>query len=496
MASFGCDNTVPQQQTEESVTLELPSSPAGNTFAATSEACAQLLACAQFVGQPEESMTLELTPQKVRFPGSSSCAAQSVAPVLVGRTENGSDESEAKIGIPLELPLPQVCLPDNTGSEAASVSLALDGFIDNGSKAKAKSGVVAAKKTIRKRPAAPEAGPKVSRAVIPARTCRSILQKLEGTGVLPVGEVRDLAKQAKRAVRSCKKSEQDRAGILLGHLLVKVSETFEAEARDAQREVEEARAAVEAGATAEAQAEALLNETRQVVLQCKEQLKEADKAIETESEAIADAKKEQKSIAVEVRTSAGWKRQLEETVENVYQPLKEARVHGPACAKQANYLSKVGKKQGFHRELLTVAPDVLKKQLDKRQTFDNLTLCSLESEFAKHIEALDAKIKHGECTLQEHKQTMQTKQTILVSAKSQHKESVRNLTHAEAAVRKNKGALLSTRRSIQSLPIALKKAESELQKAEIKVSKFRSGPVAAYTRVMPLPCAVASVDEA
>merc|ERR1712217_89776 len=234
---------------------------------------------------------------------------------------------------------------------------------------------------------------------------------------------------------------------------------------------------------------------QQTVLQSKTQLKLTEEAVETESKAIADAKKEHRSAAMEVRVSVGRKRNLEETVENVYQPLKEARVEGAACAKQAKYLNKIGKEHGFHRELLSVAPEVLKKQLDKRQTFDNLALSSLESEFAKHIRALDAKIKDGEGTLHDQKQTMDTKQLALASARSQRKESERTLAQAEAALRKKKESLLAAQRSRQSLPKALKQAESKLQNAAINVSKLRAGPVADSMRVAPLPCADASLEE-
>merc|ERR1712048_1200827 len=95
------------------------------------------------------------------------------------------------------------------------------------------------------------------------------------------------------------------------------------------------------------------------------------------------------------------KRELQDVEENVYRPLKEARMKGSAGQKQVSGLCKVGKKHGLHRELLSIAPAIFRKELEKRQTFDRLVLQNLGEQFEKHVDACDSKKQGSEQLLQD-----------------------------------------------------------------------------------------------
>merc|ERR1712070_1187770 len=117
-------------------------------------------------------------------------------------------------------------------------------------------------------------------------------------------------------------------------------------------------------------------------------------------------------------------------------------------------LCKAGEKHGLHKELLSVAPMILRKQLDKRQTFDRTVISSLDAEFTKHIDALSSDIQEREHSLQDHDSTLQAKHEALLKARAQKKASTRKIDQAVAHIGLGKKALVAARRRLKSQPSA------------------------------------------
>jgi len=229
-----------------------------------------------------------------------------------------------------------------------------------------------------------------------------------------------------------------------------------------------------------------VEERKQAVDQAKAPWSEAEKAVESVNQAINNTKANKKSAAVEIKEVSSKKRQLEDAEANIFRPLKEARIDGSE-SKQLRQLCKIGQKHGLHRELLTIAPAVLKKQLDKRQTFDNLAVKSLGAEFDKHAKALASKLEDCEQAFTEKEHRLHNQQNELQGAKSHCKESRKKLLSVEARLEKGREALTAARQSVRKSPKSLKRATDKLESAQARVGKFRTGPLSTYERVLPLP---------
>lgn len=342
---------------------------------------------------------------------------------------------------------------------------------------------------LRKKPAAAKpAAAALPSSTLSSRACLAILKRLDALGGLPSKELKSLARKVKRIASRSKKVGHEDAALLLGALLARASEALEAEVRRLSGALDASRAAVEGGAQARAEAEERLRGALEAEKKEKAALKEANEAIEKDGKATSGAAAEKKTSQAQIKAMQGRKRQLEETVENVYRPLKEARVEEESMAtKRIGVLRKVGKKHGLHPELLSVAPAILLKQLDKRQTFDRLAVESLDAEFAKHVGILASRIEDGEQALKAQAVSAQAKQVALQTVRAQRKEAAGKVAQAGATVRKSREALIRARQLARGLPAALSRAERDFERAKGRVSKFRCGPLAAYIRVLPLP---------
>jgi len=273
-----------------------------------------------------------------------------------------------------------------------------------------------------------------TRAALTSRRCLTILARLDALGVVSTGEARTLATQAKRAAKSRRKCEQEKAGSLLGRVLARSVAMREAEVREAQSALDDANCICEEHESELAKAESSIKDAQKAVADGKGELKDAEKAIKLETKAILNIKEEKKVVADCIKVTEVKKRQLQDVEECVYAPLKEARVEGSERQKQVRVLCKAGEKHGLHKELLCVAPMILRKQLDKRQTFDRTVINSLDAEFTKHIDALSSEIHDRENSLQEHDSALQAKQEALLRARAQKKASARKIDQAVANI--------------------------------------------------------------
>lgn len=144
------------------------------------------------------------------------------------------------------------------------------------------------------------------------------------------------------------------------------------------------------------------------------------------------------------------------------------------------HLRKIGKELGFHEVLLDAAPAVLRKQPDKRQTFDGITLDQLEKEFSKHTVVLDAAFLGEELALQQHCAAVQQAHESLSNAEDELRESANDLEHAEKAFTVAKAKLAAAKKEVRGFKPDMRRATRDLRCALNRLSDFRSGPLAAF----------------
>merc|ERR1719271_239092 len=130
---------------------------------------------------------------------------------------------------------------------------------------------------------------------------------------------------------------------------------------------------------------------------------------------------------MEAKKVQGRKRNLEAIERESYEPLRVAPADGPEGRKCLAGLRRAGKAYGFHKELLSIAPVILRKPLDSRHTFEDLVVRQLASEFAKNATSLDTNIKDSEQAVQECADQMQTAEEELAAAKIAHKKATQEL---------------------------------------------------------------------
>lgn len=175
---------------------------------------------------------------------------------------------------------------------------------------------------------------------------------------------------------------------------------------------------------------------------------------------------------------------MEVVAQESYEPLKYAPADGPEGAKRLAGLRRAGKAYGFHKELLSIAPVILRKPLDSRHTFEDLVVRQLASEFAKNATSLDTNIKDSEQAVQECADQMQTAEEELAAAKLAHKKATQELRITEAAEIEARQSLADAKTCVRKFPADLKRSERSLAQAEARLAKFRCGPLAAFEKTL------------
>merc|ERR1712176_513944 len=157
----------------------------------------------------------------------------------------------------------------------------------------------------------------------------------------------------------------------------------------------------------------------------------ASKNIAVAHKALAEGEFCRKREGAELESNTRKKDRLESTKETVFAPLKDNMAKGNKGQKQIKVIRKVGKEFGFHDVLLDSIPAVLRKQPDRRQTFDGVALRSLSSEFSKHVDKLMTAAKENEVAFAEHLKAEQVAQENLGIAKEARSKGLANLSTAE-----------------------------------------------------------------
>jgi len=319
-----------------------------------------------------------------------------------------------------------------------------------------------------------------------SKRCLMILKRLQTS--IPSGdrEIKALMKQASKAASSRRKAEQEKAGGLLGRVIARVATVLEAEVRKTKTEADKVHEEHRSSASSKSCTERNLSAAKQAVLDSKAQLKEVEKQISAETKAIASAKTEQKDAASEVKLVDEKKRQLMDAEEKAFRPLKTAELQGGATKKTINSLCKAGEKVGFHKELLSVMPVVLRKSLERRHTFDKTVVQSLDAAFAKHLQALSSELRASEDALCECAGALAQREENLSLAKEKRQATVTAIASAEAAVSDSQKALTLAKKRVRSLPKVLKQASLRAKQSQTRNEKFRRGALAAYLKLQPV----------
>mmetsp|Transcript_2986 Transcript_2986/g.5449 ORF Transcript_2986/g.5449 Transcript_2986/m.5449 type:complete len:411 (+) Transcript_2986:89-1321(+) len=309
--------------------------------------------------------------------------------------------------------------------------------------------------------------------------CRSIVAAMDGAEELPKNVRNMLASLVEQNLSDSQHPYQEGAMAVVGEALTDIEARLSSEWEEAKAEYE-ADADKSAREEALQQAESYISEQKQSIIDLKQAIKESAQAVTTAQEELNGAKMAQKSTHADKKRLEAKMMQLQTAEKDTYQPLKEASASGQKGTKSVKLLRKVGKDFGFHDVLMSVMPFVLKKQPDRRRTFDGITMQQLESEFSKHGAALEAALKEREAVMEESSEAVQAAHAAVQDAKTQHSSNSKALTQAEDNLVAGKSALLDARRRVRTFDSELRKSERDLASKASRLQAFQQGPLAAF----------------
>lgn len=328
--------------------------------------------------------------------------------------------------------------------------------------------------------------------------CRSVIAKLKCVDGIPDSLREDIANQSNVLLANRSKKlrvSEDEAVTVLKEKAERVGEALQASLQEAHAKIKEADFDKKARDVARSDAEVALGQLRQSVADHRAAIKNTSRVIDTKRQAIKVAKKTQKQASTAMSTMQAKKQRLDAVEQDAFAPLKEMAAKGSDAQKRLSIVRKVGKEFGFHEEMMKVLPSVLKKELDKRQTFDGLVVERVGVEFAKHSGALDTHVKERASAVDESANILQETQLDLQHAKEEHKNHVRALADSEKALANAKEELLQAKRRVRAFPSDMGKAVRDLSSAKARIDKFRKDPaVRALEEISSSPNSFAERD--
>jgi len=332
---------------------------------------------------------------------------------------------------------------------------------------------------VKKRPAAASSAGSAGGRRVTASQCRSIVAALEGAEELP-RNVRDmLASLVGQSLSDSQHPYQEAAMAVVGDALTDIEARLSSEWQEAKaiHEAEEDKPARE---EAVQQAELYMSEQKQSIDQLKQSIKDSSQALKTAQDELHGAKAAQKSMQTEQKRLEAKKMQLQTVDKDTYRPLKDTSASGQQGNKMLKILRKTGKVFNFHEVLMDVLPVVLKKQPDRRRTFDGITMQQVEHEFSKHGAALEAALREREAVIEESSTAVQAANTAVDDAKTQHSSKTQELTQAEENLIMGKTTLMEARRRVRTYDSDMRKTAKDLANKAAKLQAFQQGPMAAF----------------
>jgi len=350
-----------------------------------------------------------------------------------------------------------------------------------------------------KRPAAASSSSPGGRKITASQR-QSVVTALEGADELPQ-KVRDmLASLAAQDLSDSLHPYQEAAMAVVGEALTDIETRL-------RREFEEARAVFEKDADKSAREEALcqakayLDEQQQQIQHLKPAIKESAQAMKSKQEELQSARAAQKSLRTEHSQLEAKIVQLQAAEKDIYEPLKETSAIGREGQKKVEVLQKVGKDFGFHDVLMDVLPVVLKKQPNRRRTFDGVALQHFEVEVSRHSATLGAALKEREACIEETSEVLQALRSALDHAKTEHASHTSALAQARENLTTGKNELLEAQRRVRMFDSDMRKCVRDLEDKAAKLKAFQKGPLAAFQKLsnrapveVPAPAAAVSAS--
>lgn len=312
------------------------------------------------------------------------------------------------------------------------------------------------------------------------KQCRAMTRKIAALDDIPAS-VRQALKQVDKLVIS----DRDSATTMLKKVLLKVERESLNALRAAYEHVGGAGTEKTARIDAQAAAESHLEELTKIVAEKKKALTSAEKAIESSRVDVVNAKAALKVAASELKAVTAKKSALEVVEKDTYSPLKEMPAGGQDGQKRLQRIRKTGKEYGFHGELLSVLPSILKKQPEKRQTFDDIVMQQLEREFAKHSMKMEEAFSDSQAGMDNHSSAVESAQSAVIKAKENRKRCSQELASAEAALLTGKQEIVAARHHVRNYAKDMRRNERDLARAKARVTKLRKGVLADFNRIMP-----------
>merc|ERR1711957_446704 len=115
-------------------------------------------------------------------------------------------------------------------------------------------------------------------------------------------------------------------------------------------------------------------------------------------------------------------------------------------------LHKAGRDYGFHKELMTVVPAILRKIPDKRRTFDGLVMRQLDAEFHKHVELYDTKLKSKVEAFEHQSAELEAIRAALRGADEEREGNVLAISEAEKDLLVAKEKVVAARKHVLRFP--------------------------------------------
>jgi hypothetical protein len=279
----------------------------------------------------------------------------------------------------------------------------------------------------------------------------------------------------------------DAAMVSLSEALKDIDEQLQNTVCDEQAKIDNAHADQQMRVEAQAAAETSIAELKVSLSDARSAHAKALAAAKAATDSVVYALAEQTEARTEFKLLAN-KRQRIEAAKADLEPLNTTTTSGPDGQKRLKGVRKIGKQFGFHDVLLDALPAVLKKQPDRRQTFDVLTLRQLGVEFTKHGNKAGALMRGGEAAVDECAVAVKEAEEVASAAANLRNESARACARSESAWEKGKGTVTAARAHVRAFSADMRRAKRCLEKRTKQLSAFRSGPLAAFEALRSERC--------
>merc|ERR1719476_689380 len=154
------------------------------------------------------------------------------------------------------------------------------------------------------------------------------------------------------------------------------------------------------------------------------------------------------------------KDELEAAEKDMYRPLKDRSVTGPAAKKYANALLTLGRAHGFDEALLVGLPSALTKTENKRGPFEHMMLKAFEAQVSINIAELDKTLTEGAPEREERAAQVRKVQAAHDAAAEAHRAAGAEIGRAQAALEEGEVALRIARWAAGEFPPELQRVRT------------------------------------